>query len=249
MSQTNFGAGVLVGIPSGPNPTPRLFAALQDVSIDVSFDMKQLYGQHQFALEQFRGKGKIEIKATGGRIDPLLFNDLFFGGSSASGETLSTGTGEVSAIPAATTYTVTVANAATFATDLGVLNLTTGKFMSRVASAPTTGQYSVASGVYTFSSADANTPIKTYYTYGSTTTGTTVTYANPIMGSGPIFKLIQVMKSANVGGVKSQAFTFNAVQSSKLSLPLKLDDVSLPKFDMTAQDDGSGNLCSFTVTG
>jgi hypothetical protein len=250
MSQTNFGAGLLVGIPNVANPTHRLFAALQDVSADTSFDLKMLYGQSQFALEQFRGKGKIDLKATAGRIDPLLFNDIFFGASAALGEVLNTGTGEAGVIPG-TTFTITVANGSTFATDLGVLNLTTGRFMVRVASSPITGQYSVntTTGAYLFATADTGVSVKIYYTYGSTTTGQTVTVTNPPMGSGPIFKLIMANKTQNVGGQKSLSFTFNAVQASKLSMPLKLDDTTLPQFDMSAQDDGSGNICSFTATG
>jgi len=61
--QSVFGAGYLFGVPSGANPTPVMFGAVQDTSVDFSFDLKALYGQSQFALEQARGRGKIDIKA------------------------------------------------------------------------------------------------------------------------------------------------------------------------------------------
>ena len=76
MVQSVFGAGYLFGVPSGANPTPVMFGAVQDTSVDFSFDLKQLYGQNQFALEQARGKGKIDIKSSIGRFDPNLFNQI-----------------------------------------------------------------------------------------------------------------------------------------------------------------------------
>ena len=88
MPQSVFGTGNLFAIPTGANPTPSRIAALQDVGVDFSFDLKPLYGGAQFALEQARGKGKIDIKATSGRFDPVLFNAVVFGLTTAAGETL-----------------------------------------------------------------------------------------------------------------------------------------------------------------
>lgn len=245
MVQSVFGAGFLFGIPSGANTTPVMFGAVQDTSVDFSFDLKQLYGQNQFALEQARGKGKIDIKSSVGRFDPNLFNQIYFGQTTTGGEVLSS-ISEAQAIPA-TPYTVTAANATTFKTDLGVYSTTLGRFLTRVASSPTTGQYAVnaSTGVYTFAAADTGGNVKLNYTYSSASTGTTLAAANPTMGSSPIFSL-QLVNSFKS---KSISLTFNAVQSSKLSLPMKLDDFSLPALDMSAQDDGTGNVFTWTLTG
>lgn len=243
MSQSNFGAGFLYGTTAAGQP--RMFAALQDVSVDFSFDMKQLYGSNQFAIEQARGKGKIEAKASMGRVDPLLFNDLFFGQTASAGELLGSVL-ESGTVPAATTYTVTVANSANFSRDLGVYDVATGRFMTKVSSGPATGEYSVAAGVYTFAAADASKVVKISYTYTSTVAGSkTVTGTNLAMGSGPIFRLDLL----NSFRSKTLTLTLNAVQSSKLSMPLKLDDFLLPSMDFSAQDDGSGGVFSYTVTG
>src|SRR5689334_12555436 len=55
-----FGAGSLWGYPVGgntaTNPTPTFFGTLQDVSLDISGDVKQLYGQKQFPEAVARGK-------------------------------------------------------------------------------------------------------------------------------------------------------------------------------------------------
>jgi hypothetical protein len=42
MAQSVFSAGYLFAIPSGATPTPLVFGALQDVSVDFQFDNKQL---------------------------------------------------------------------------------------------------------------------------------------------------------------------------------------------------------------
>jgi hypothetical protein len=246
MVQSVFGAGFLFGIPSGANPTPIMFGAVQDTSVDFSFDLKQLYGQNQFALEQARGKGKIDIKSSVGRFDPNLFNQIYFGQTTAAGEVLNS-VSEAQSIPASSPYTVTAANGATFKTDLGVYSTTLGKFLVRVASGPATGQYAVntSTGVYTFAAADTGGTIKLNYTYSSASTGTTLAAVNPTMGTSPIFSL-QLVNSFKS---KSISLTFNAVQSSKLSLPMKLDDFSVPALDMSAQDDGTGNVFTWTLTG
>lgn len=63
---------------------------------------------------------------------------------------------EPQTIPAATPYTVTVANAASFSIDLGVTYAIGGVALVAVTGAPAAGQYSVntATGAYTFNSAD-----------------------------------------------------------------------------------------------
>ncbi len=245
MVQSVFGAGYLFGVPSGANPTPVMFGAVQDTSVDFSFDLKQLYGQSQFALEQARGRGKIDIKAGVGRFDPGLFNQIYFGQTASAGEVLGS-ISESAAIPGSP-YTVTAANAATFKTDLGVYSTTLGRFLTRVASSPATGQYAVntTTGVYTFAAADTGGLIKLNYTYGSGSTGTTIAGANLPLGASPIFGLQLVNQFKG----KSIFLNFPAVQSSKLALPLKLDDFSLPSIDMSAQDDGTGNVFSWTMTG
>ena len=248
MAQSVYSTGNLFGIPAGANPTPVRFATLQDVHIDASFDLKGLYGGYQFPVEQARGKAKLDIKATTGRIDPALFNQIFFGlPSTSTGEVLSS-VDETWAIPT-TPFQVTTTNSATWKTDLGVYDTTLGKYKTRVSNAPTTGQYSVALGVYTFAAADVGNNVKISYTYTSGSTGNTITQTNTLLGAGIIFglQLVEYYKGS-VGG-KSMTLAFPAVQASKLSMPMKLDDFTLPTFDMSAQDDGSGNVFTWSITG
>ncbi len=118
-----------------------------------------------------------------------------------------------------------------------------------MASSPAAGQYSVAAGVYTFNSGAANHAVRISYTYSSGSTGQTLAYTNQPMGSNVIFSLQLVESFTGTAGKKSLALNFPAVQANKLSVPLKLDDFTMPQIDMSAQDDGSGNVFTYTMTG
>lgn len=248
MPQSVFGTGNLFTIPTGANPTPNRVGALQDVSVDFSFDMKQLYGGAQFPLEQARGKGKIDLKATAGRFDPVMFNNIVFGLTTTTGEALNSV--DESATPSAGTFTV--ANGGTFSVDLGVYNTVTKLYMTRVASAPSTGQYAVnvATGVYTTNTAQNGQLLRVSYTYTSSSTGTKLAYTNQLMGSNIVFGLELVNSYVGADNIKrSLLLHFPAVQCPKLSIPMKLDDFSLPQLEMHAQDDGSGNVFDYSMTG
>ena len=65
-----FGTGILFGTQlqdatgaTVANATPVQFGTLQDVSSDITFEEKLLYGQNQFPVAVGRGKGKINFKA------------------------------------------------------------------------------------------------------------------------------------------------------------------------------------------
>jgi hypothetical protein len=77
-----FGSGTVWVTPVGgnlpANPTPIEIGTLQDVSIDISFDLKMLYGMNQFPEAIARGKGKITGKAKFGRFNSDLINQMMF---------------------------------------------------------------------------------------------------------------------------------------------------------------------------
>ncbi|HUO12096.1 MAG TPA: hypothetical protein VMU37_05005, partial [Caulobacteraceae bacterium] len=218
MAQSVFGVGFLFATPQGANPTPTRFGRLQDVGVDFSYDNKLLYGSNQYPLEQARGKAKIDLKATVGVVDPALFNNIYFGLTTATGETLNSV--DETATPSSGAFTV--ANAATFSQDLGVYNTATGLFMTRVASSPGPGQYAVntASGVYTTNSAQNGQLLRVSYTYASAGTGTSLTFTNQLMGTGVVFSVQLVNKFKGSDGVTRSLFlNFPAVQCPKLAMP------------------------------
>jgi hypothetical protein len=245
MSQFIFGSGNLFGTRTDQsNSTPVEFAAMQEVAIDFSFSTKELYGQKQFPLAIGRGEGKITGKAKFAQIRARAYNDLFFGSTMATGETL-TAYHEAGTVPAATTYTVTVANAATFKNDLGVMYAATGLPMSLVSTAPAIGQYSVdtATGVYTFAAADASAAVLISYTYSSATGGQIITINNQLLGTTPTFR--SVFYETFNG--QQLTMTLNQCTSSKFALQTKLSDFTVPEMDFSAFADAAGIVGTLSI--
>lgn len=239
----SFGSGSLWGINSAANSTPVRFGGIQDVSVEIQFNVKELYGQSQFPLAIGRGKGKIACKAKLATINGRTFNDLFFGQALAVGSNLTSIDEGPTAIPG-TPFTITVVNAATFQTDLGVFNVTTGLWMQKVASAPATGQYSVSgAGVYTFAAADTTNQVKISYTYTSAAAGKQIAISNQLLGVTPLFQAVFTSTFLS----KAVTLTLNRCTSIKLNFATKLEDFTIPELDFAAVADDSGNIGNLSL--
>ncbi len=246
MAQYGFGSGALWGTAAAANPTPSQFGALQSVSIDFSANVKELFGSFQFPLTVARGTVKVTGKAQMGQLQGRVMNDLFFNGGSAAGQ-VNTMNDEVGTI-GATPFQVTVANSATWTTDLGVTFQATGVRLTRVASSPATGQYSVAAGVYTFASADTTKSVLIDYIYTIPTSGQLITVTNQLLGTAPVFKPVMSMNYQNPAGAAQQmCLSMNAATSSKLSLATKLEDFIMPELDFSCFVDASNTLCTLSL--
>src|SRR5206468_4103719 len=106
-----------------------------------------------------------------------------------------------------------------------------GVAMQRVASAPTTGQYSVAAGVYTFAAADVGLTvyISFAYTY-ALTTARSVIFNNIAMGTIPIFGMDL---SCRFHG-KLAYFRLGQFAAKKLSFDPKQDGYTMNDLDISA---------------
>jgi hypothetical protein len=235
MPQRSFGSGLLFATNTTAGSTPIQFGTLQDVSLDMSRTLKELYGQGQYPVAVGAAQMKITGKAKVGQVNGQLYNDLFFGGTSAVGQTLLV-YNEAGSVPAVTTYTITVAGSATWVEDQGVLYSATGLPFKRVASAPTIGQYTVAAGVYTFAAADASAAVLISYTKTDAANGKTITTGNPLQGVQPTFTMIV---SRQYNG-QQESFKLWSCIASKLSLPTKMADWGITELDFTAFADSAG---------
>jgi hypothetical protein len=245
MAQYEFGSGTVWGVPtislagdviSVPTPVP--FGALQDITIDMTFSFKELYGLYQFPLAVGRGTAKLTGKAKAARFSAHLFNLVF-------GETLNAGEikGVYQEVGAIANNQVTVAHNDTFVTDLGVVDAVTGIPMVRAASSPILLEYIVANGVYTFNSS-FNNSVKISYTYTlATGIGLNFIINNQLLGLTPYFQL--VLNQVYQGKVAH--ITFNRAISNKLSLATKLEDFTIPEFDIAMMADDSGQIGSISV--
>ncbi len=237
MKQFAFGTGTLIGTSAAAGSTPLGFGALQNASVDFSFTTKPLFGQYNFALSVARGQGKIAIKAASAEISGLRYNQLFFDAALAAGMQAFS-VGEVHSVPAATPYTVTVTNSATFLDDQGVVYGATGLPLQLVTGTPAQGQYSVSAGVYTFAAADASAPIYITYRYTVAASGQTLTITNQLLGVAPTFALVFSM---TYQGAQFN-FKLNNCVSNKLTIATKLEDFMMPDFEAEAFADAAGNI-------
>jgi len=247
-----FGTGMLFGTPltdaygnAIANPTAVQFGTLQDVSSDFSFETKKLYGNLQFPVTAGRGKGTATFKAKAANLNGALLNNIFFGQTVSAGITSDVLDTTGALIPTTPfQITPTVPGSGTWSADLGVNNAS-GIPMTRVASAPTTGQYSVAAGVYTFATADTGLRVYISFQYtGTSTVAKKSTIQSLPMGYAPTFKADLYLPFQG----KSMVLTLNSCLATKLSFATKLDDFMIPEFDFEAFSDGSQTLGSYALS-
>jgi len=229
-----FGSGVALAAPQpssgnpAPNPTPMALGVLQNIKLTLGADIKSLYGIDQWAVDTAIGKRSIKGSFEFAQISNLLMNQLFFGDATTAG-TVDTTTypGEAHTIPAVTTYTVTVTNAALVPLyDYGVTYALTGVALQKVGTLTAAGQYMVnlSTGVYTFDAADASAPVLINYSWTpSGTAGSTLTAATHPMGWGPIISLNLVFPYEG-GGL---GFYLPNVRLGKIDIATKLEDYTM----------------------
>lgn len=241
MAQYSFGSGSLFGIPAGATPTPIQFGVLQDVTLDFSYAMKELRGQFQYPVAVARGAGKATWKAKYAKLNGVALNNIFFNGTSASTLIEQAAIAELGTVAGTT---ITVANSATWASDLGVVSGTTGNQYVRVASAPVAGtSYSCAAGVYTFAAGDVGMQFLISYTY-TVSTGNKTTVTNQLMGNQPTFAMVF---NEQFNGKTVQIRCPQAVMG-KLGFATKLEDFTVPEADGEIFADSAGNVAIISMS-
>lgn len=247
-TQQKFGVGILVATTKTDSlgnllavPACYRLGILQDVSTDFSFEGKTLYGSGQFPIDRGRGKAKLAFSAKSADIKMAALAALHFGVTPSVGFKGPVFDAPYS-IPAASTYTVTIAppSTGTYVADMGVSD-TSGNSFNRVATAPIAGQYSVnvATGIYTFAAADASKAVLISYEYSTTTGGgLIVPLTNQLMGYSPSFSVILYNDSKG----SKLALKLNNCQSDKLAIPFKNEDFAVADFGFEALDDGTGSV-------
>ncbi len=240
-----FGSGVLFGKPVAGNmavsPTPFKFGVLQEVTVDFKADLKKLFGQYQMPVATARGKLDCTLKGKLAVFDPALLNQLYFGQAEAAGYALIVD-GEAHSVNV-NTNTTTLTNTPAL-DDWGVTDATTGypfTCMPNAAAVTVAGEYypNIATGVYTFSGADAavDRAVKISYTYNSNV-GVTVTLTNQLMGYAPELEILLYNKFRG----KYLALQLNDVTLGSLSIPTKQEDFWISDFDGSANADASNVL-------
>jgi hypothetical protein len=238
----SFGSGVLLGTRTDiANATPLNFGLVQGVTIEETANVKELTGQYQRPVAIARGTIKTTGKATVARISGLAFANLFYGVTPSAGQ-LATSFAEAAAVPAITPFTVTAVNSSNFVDDEGALYAATGLPLTKVVSAPSAGQYSVSSGVFTFNAADAGKAVLISYTYTAAGSGQKFTVANQLLGTTPTFQAVFYTTFQG----QAISLKLNNCTSSKLSFQSTLEDFVMPEFDFSCFADAAGNVMTWS---
>lgn len=227
-----FGPGILwLTRTDIANATPTNVGFINEFSTDLSFETKQLYGQNQYALLAARGTAKSTGKMKAATLSGQALNSILLGGTWTPGTQYDATTTGSTAIPATPfTITPTVPSSGTFDQDLGVVNAETFEPLTLVTGTPSAGQYAVASGVYTFSSADHTSGISVLISFAYKFTaapGQFQTIQNNPIGTTPTF---QIDYKTTLYGATYYIRLFQCI-ASKWSQAHKLTDFSLPEFD------------------
>ena len=228
-----FGAGILFGFPAGgqtgTNITPVEIGTVQNAKVDITADLKELFGLYSFAIDSAVGKRSVKGSAAFAQFEGLTWNSLLFGtgGSSAAGCAQAASYREAHTIPSSGPYTITITppSSGTFVQDGGVRFASNNQPLVAVASGVAAGEYTISSGVYTFAAADEGRSVIITYTYDLTTDGQTITFGNMAMGTGPIVSLYLYMPyQAPSFAQLDRGLYFPNVRFGSLSLATKLDD-------------------------
>jgi hypothetical protein len=228
----NFGFGRLWGVPAGTNQTPVNFAVIKDVSCDMGGELDVLRGEKMYGIDAAKKGGKVAGKISTAQLDPKALSLILTGITRTTG-TQKTILEESGTIPT-TPFQITVANSATWVADLGVLDTTTGLYMTRGATATGTGVYAVAAGVYTFNTADASHTVKISYRYSVAGSGSTYTLDNSLMTSSTAFGMDLLETGMRV--------VLPAVHIPKLSFGLKGEGWNEFGLDYEAVQDANGKV-------
>jgi hypothetical protein len=250
MSVDTFGLGyVFCRRTDVTNPTPDYLGIAQSFDLSMTQEIKKLLGQFKVAVDAAGAELKIDGKVKFARLQAQLLNDLLFGQTITplAGKQISVVVnGLPEQHPAAASVTVTNAGVIE---DLGVFYAATGKGLSRVASAPAVGQYSVVetTGVYTFNAGEAGT-LQFFYEYAVVTLNS-VGVANTLMGTIPAFEVHYQHYYVNMLGVPNTFHVkLNACRGGKFNMPFKNTDFEVNDWDFTAFADAGGNIATYDCT-
>ncbi len=238
-----FGAGRMFATANIANPTPARALVPQSQSLDFKRKVESLFGEKQMAVAVGAGSMDVTGKVEYGKINARMFADMLFGDTGTTGQYLEADK-EAGTVPSSSTYVITVANSATWLFDLGVVDVTTGNIMSRVAAAAEVAgkSYSVAAGIYTFAAGDASANKLISYGYSATGVGETIVMANQTQGLVGNFTAVHVLP----WGTEQDMFVLSNCTTSSAGLSLKQSGFATNTMEYTAAANANDQLGTAT---
>jgi hypothetical protein len=235
--------GTIWTIPSvSTSNTAIPLSIAKSATIDVKQERKPLRGQNMDPIDMLAGAREITLKLANNDFRASTFQLAFQGSTLTPNATKLASIAEPFTVPT-TPFQVTVSNSATWSEDGGVLDLTAGKWLTRVASAPATGQFSAAAGVYTFAGADVAHNTVITYSYTSTLAGSQTLTQNQQVVQASTGYLVRIYNNWVINGTtRPLGLEFPSVHFSDLSFALKNDDWTEQSLTGIAMQDPASQL-------
>lgn len=240
-----FGSGDAWLTPLTPNPTPVHLAHLKEASIDLDVDIKSLYGKGRFPIAHAGGEGKLEFKGKDAQVSSAAMNILMNGGGLTDGLIAITDVYAALVPDTPFSLTPTVPDGGSFDADLGVRGAD-GFPWVRVASNPSAKQYAVntTTGAYTFAAANVGTPVYISFAHRKASADGAMKrmkMSNITQGALAHFRLDYFTEYDG----KQFVFIMFSVAAGKFGMSFKSGDFSVPEFNLSAMEDGNGDVFEF----
>lgn len=136
---------------------------------------------------------------------------------------------------------VVSANSADYMADLGTYFSNSGTLIKYTIGAPSAGEYTEVGGSYFFG--DLNVSVLLNYLY-TVVTGNTLSVGNPFMGTTPRF--MGVFSNTYEG--QSVVMQLFACVATKLTMPTKIDDYTIPELDFSAYQNAAGQTVDLFIS-
>ena len=243
-----FDTGILFYIPTDGDLTPVRIGGLQEVTLDMDFDIKAVRGQLKYPLKFTTGLNGIKGSSKTAVVDGDLLFRVAFGKQGVAGS-LTVNLDQVITVPASSPYQVMIfpPSGGTFAFDLGVQIVIGGTTLRRVAGAPSGTDYQVVTvgpgtPKYVFGSSLAGGQVRISYAYDSPA-GHKLVLQNDPMWLAPTMGMMLFQKF----GCKSVSFWLPSVVAEKFLWPSRLEEYTIPNLDFQVQQDSTGEIGTFSV--
>jgi hypothetical protein len=233
-----YSMGCLFAIPNVANPTPVPIASLKGCKVGIKQAKKGFRGNQRDIIDVGDAARDWSIEIENADFRGSAMQLVTPGGTRVAGGILPA-IGEQQTIA---TAAFTVSQSAVFTEDGGVYDLTAGKWLTRVASAPATGQYSgPAAGVYTCAAADNGHIVLAVYSYTpASPVGETTTINNSIQSQSTPFKLRVYNPWVVNGSTRLVGLDFPSVHFEEISLDFKVEDFAAKHLKGFASQDMIG---------
>lgn len=222
---------------------------LQDVSLDISSEIKELLGDKKVAILTAETAKKIKLQAKFATLSSALVGAVL-------GSTRTTGSKFISTVrktAVASAFTVAAADDGSpagwaFVADLGVKYASNGQDLRyNAGTLASTGEYKNTAGAYTTGSGEATVQVDVTYV-ASQTAGETHTVNNSLIGLSTYFAMRGYQATTQADGtVRKIAWYFPAVLIPNLKLGFKNTDFATYDLELNAFADSTGLVAEFTA--